>query len=389
MKLRSVKFATVLLVSFLLAGASVLTSCSSWFDKPKPDPRPDPSADALREKTAELAKAGDAIKTLQSEIDAAKKIAATAGAGVHGVQIAADRVTDEPTKQAVIAEATAAKTSLDQLAAPDPAASAAAELRVGRVVSQELDATKKQLTDVSAELAQRKADLAQSTAKVAAQTDQLAQHDKRIQDQDAVVAAKGKEVESWTQKWQTEHNNRWSAGRQIAEERAAADRAALRAPLGWCGRVVALAGMALIVGGLLIFALTSGEALTQGILAVLAGALVVTCGLKIEALWLSKLFPYTAGVVTALALTSVGWALFYTWQTHQLYRKITAALQDAKDESAATGSDVWNELREHLKYRLNDGRSYWSLTLKERLVIRGLRAEGPTPASAPVRVSSS
>jgi hypothetical protein len=91
--------------------------------------------------------------------------------------------------------------------------------------------------------------------------------------------------------------------------------------------------------------------------------------------------PYAAGVVVLLVLAGGGWWIYELWKTHRLNDKLLAAVQDIKDTSEATGSQLWNQAREHFVYRLGDKDGYWGQVIQKKLIQQGLIA---APASAPI-----
>jgi hypothetical protein len=65
-------------------------------------------------------------------------------------------------------------------------------------------------------------------------------------------------------------------------------------------------------------------------------------------------FPWACGGIILALLTAGGFALYRMWKQKTLQVKVTAALQDLKDESTTIGNDLWSKVSEHLDYRLGE-----------------------------------
>ena len=59
--------------------------------------------------------------------------------------------------------------------------------------------------------------------------------------------------------------------------------------------------------------------------------------------------------------------------------------EDIKDTSEATGSQLWNQAREHFNYPIGDKDSCWGQVIQKKLIQKGLiAAPAPESIAAPV-----
>lgn len=113
-----------------------------------------------------------------------------------------------------------------------------------------------------------------------------------------------------------------------------------------------LAGLAFIVGGAVIAIVF--HIVPEGAAFVGVGVLIGLVSIFIDWLTSQIWFPWLCGGIGLLILGLGGYALYRMWRKGVLQTKVTAALQDLKDESTTLGNDVWSKVSEHLDYRLGD-----------------------------------
>lgn len=127
----------------------------------------------------------------------------------------------------------------------------------------------------------------------------------------------------------------------------------------WVLNLLGYGSVGCIILGIGIIALTKGLAWAQGGLLILGGSLCIFIKTSINVVVSQPWFPYAAGVVGLIILSGGSWAIYHLWKTNQLHSKVSAALQDLRDEATSQGSKLWESVEPHLKYRLGDKGSFW------------------------------
>lgn len=113
-----------------------------------------------------------------------------------------------------------------------------------------------------------------------------------------------------------------------------------------------IAGLGFIVVGAVIAIMF--KIVAEGASLVGVGVTIGLVSIFIDWLTAQIWFPWLCGGTILLALGLGGYALYRMWKKNTLQVKVTAALQDLKDESATLGNNLWSEVEQHLKYRLGD-----------------------------------
>jgi len=315
-------------------------------------------------------------ETQTAQLDSVKKIVASAGGSVHGVLVAAQHVEDGLPKDAINSEGKLAADKLATVVPADPAASLEAEQRVNLILTNQLELARKAYSDENAKVIQAKSEIAARDAEIAKRDAEIVKRDA-----DLVAAKKAAEAERVATAKVTQ--DRFDAYEQaiqaLKNEQAAKERRM------WLN-VLRFGGFGFCALGIILIALTSGEAWKQGGLLILGGASVIGIGLGFDILTSQKWFPWAFGLVALLVVGGIGWGLWHLWQNNKLYQKTTAAIQDIKDEANVVGSstkDAWDKLAEHLQYRVGAGDSFWGKVVSSRLVARGLNSDTQVTPSVP------
>lgn len=113
-----------------------------------------------------------------------------------------------------------------------------------------------------------------------------------------------------------------------------------------------LAGLAFIVGGAVIAIVF--HIVPEGAAFVGVGVAIGLVSTFIDWLTQQPFFPWLCGGAILVLVGIGGYALYRMWKKNTLQIKVTAALQDLKDESTTLGNDVWSKVSEHLDYRLGE-----------------------------------
>ncbi len=141
--------------------------------------------------------------------------------------------------------------------------------------------------------------------------------------------------------------------RRLEKER---DEAEQKSIMFWLG----IGSIVLIIGGIALIAISSGSMIVQGSILSVGGGLVILLRLGYIYLVAQTWFPYAAGLVAAIIVGAIVWAIWHMYVVHKLDEKKTQAIQDMRDEAAAKGdSKAIDALDEHLEYRMGKDGSFW------------------------------
>lgn len=134
------------------------------------------------------------------------------------------------------------------------------------------------------------------------------------------------------------------------------DEAEQKSIMFWLG----IGSVGLIIGGIVLIAMTSGRLIVEGSILSVGGGLVILLRLGYLSLISQPWFPIAAGIVAAIIIATIGWAIYRLWISHKLDVKKTQAIQDMRDEAAAKGNTTAiDQLDEHLEYRMGQDGSFW------------------------------
>lgn len=198
---------------------------------------------------------------------------------------------------------------------------------------------------------------------------QIAAKEREITERDAKIKAGEEELVKLTKAAKTEQeaNQKKLASTIEDYEKRLNDK-----DQEWFLRIWGLVSIGLGIAGIALIALSQGTKLIEG------GILIVGAGLSILGrLWYVTLlnawwFPYAAGLVAAIVVVALFYAGYRLWKSLGLHRRMTAALQDQRDESTTKGTGDFAKTEEHLKYRLGDKNSFWGKAQLEEVVGLGL-----------------
>jgi len=352
------------LLGFFLIGA---TDCPK--NLPRPDPLdPEATKRLIDEQNATinaLKQQADTEKTQRSD---EQQKAAKAASCFQGVLKAAEYMPASLPKDAVIDES---KLGVARLPPDDPQETVLALQRVVLIVTGQRDAAMELYNTAMTDL--KKAN------------DAIKEREKALATRETEIAARESKIIELTNQMNEEQKKAAAALKnafdlrdqeiqKLKDEQAAKERRL------WVS-TLRVSAVAIVVAGIAAIAISQGALWAQGGLLILGGALLFGFGITIDLLTSQWWFPYAAGVVVLLVLAGGGWWIYELWKTHRLNDKLLAAVQDIKDTSEATGSQLWNQAREHFVYRLGDKDGYWGQVIQKKLIQQGLIA---APASAPI-----
>lgn len=202
----------------------------------------------------------------------------------------------------------------------------------------------------------------QAKAQIAAKDREIAERDAKIRDGEIAIAKLTKDAKTE----QATNQKKLTSTIEDYEKRLN-DK-----DQEWFLRIWGLVSIGLGIAGIALIALSQGAKLIEG------GILIVGAGLSILGrLWYVTLlnawwFPYAAGLVAAIVVAALFYAGYRLWKSLGLHRRITAALQDQRDESITKGTGDFAKTEEHLKYRLGDKNSFWGKAQLDEVARLGL-----------------
>jgi len=355
----------LLLLGFFLVGA---TECQQ---EPHTVVAPQLSSTQalLNEKDQQIAVLKQQEADLKTQREAERQNASKAASNFQGVLKAAEYMADSPPKEAVVDES---KLGIARLPADDPQETVRALQRVVLIVTGQRDEARK-LYDAAA------ADAVQAKAVIAAKDQALAAKDAEIGARDAKIAELNNAMLAEQKKAAADLQNAFAT--KEAEIQKLKDEQAAKERRLWVN-TLRISSIGVVVAGIAAIAISQGALWAQGGLLIVGGALLFGFGIAIDVLTSQRWFPYAVGVVVLLVLAAGAWWIYELWKNNRLNDMVLAAVQDIKDTSEATGSKLWDGVRDHFIYRLGNSDSYWGQVIQKKLVQRGLIAA--PGAAAPV-----
>lgn len=286
------------------------------------------------------------IKGLTAQVKAEQEarlmeqaMASKAASGLKGILRARDYLPDSPAKEAIGLESDLA---LKNLPPDNPAETVKALERVVAIVTGQRDEAQRLYQQANAattaeraakeakdrEIADRDVTIHNREARIAVLIDEAA-------DEKATHAADVKKVLDAKDK----------ALKDQADEFASKERATW---VLWA-RIISL-GL-IVVGAVIavVFKIVPEGAALGGV-GLLVGLVSIFVDWVVHQWW----FGWAMGGCILAVLVGGGFALWRAYKRQTLQTKVTAALQDLKDESKTLGNDVWDKVTEHLDYRLGD-----------------------------------
>lgn len=331
-----------------------------------------PKAVALdKTKDEQIAQQAAQIKAKDDVNASNQATAAKAASSVKGMLKVRDYLPAGLPSDAIKAEGDLA---LTRLPPDDPAETVRALERVVLIVTGQRDEAQKRYEQADA---QTKAERAAKEAK-----------DVEISKRDQDIKARDGEISKLAVDAKTEKaahlKDVQSTISRLEKER---DEAEQKSIMFWLG----IGAIVLVVGGIVLIAVSSGQMIVQGSILSVGGGLVILLRLGYLSLIAAPWFPYVAGIVAAIILGAIIWAIWHMWVKHKLDEKKTQAIQDLRDESAAKGdTKAIDALDQHLEYRMGQDGSFWQKQQSKTEVALGLvdpKGEAalatPTPAISP------
>lgn len=308
------------------------------------------AAELNAEKDKQIAGLVAQVKAEQEAREMEKKQASLAAANFDGVLYGAEHVDPGLPRNAIEEEAKLGKARLPD---PDPQEVIKAKDRVIAILKNEVEKAKILYGQAFDEAKQAKAELAEKDKELAKRQTEL---DKRATD---IVRLEREKMEEQIKHKKDVEDAIAKLRKQYEDRQMALFIAGLR----FVGLGAIVAGAALIIW--LRMPLEGAGSIGFGLL----------CG--VASIWLNWLFSqawfyWAVGVVVLLVLVGIGYGIYRLWKKGKLHEKVTAAIQDVRDEAVIKGTDMWDKLEEHLKYRLGPKDSSWGKAQLEETAKLGL-----------------
>jgi len=286
------------------------------------------------------------VKREQEQRKAEQEAASLAAANFESILFAAEHLNQGLPRDAVEAEA---KLGKERSPAPKAEEVAKGKDRVIAILNEEVAKTKKLYDEAYGQASQAKKE--------------IENRDEVIRQKAAEISMRQQDIVRLEQEKILEQDNAKKA-LQAAIDKKDAEIARIKNEAeekhrNWMLNLLGYGSVGCIIVGIGVIALTKGLAWAQGGLLILGGSLCIFIKTSINIVISQPWFPYAAGVVGLIILGGGGWAIYHLWKTNQLHSKVSAALQDLRDEATAQGSKLWESVEPHLKYRLGDKESFW------------------------------
>lgn len=319
-------------------------------------------------KTAALMAAkNEQIKGLVEQVKAEQEarlleqaLASKAASGLKGILKANSYLADSPIKEAIGLESDLA---LKSLPADDPAETVKSLERVVALITGQRDEAQRLYKEANAKIEVE-------LANVKAKDVEIAKRDTTIKNIEARVVVLMDEAEQEKTKHANDVKKALDAKdeeiKRINDENASKERATW---ILWT-RIISLG---LVVIGAVIAIVF--KIIPEGMSLVGVGVLIGLISMFVDWLTHQWWFPWLMGTALLGALIAGSLALWRAYKRHTLQGKVTAALQDLKDESVTLGNDVWAKTEEHLKYRLGEKDSEAQKKLAASLGLTNLKAD--------------
>jgi len=278
--------------------------------------------DDLKKQNTALEDKAVAVKTESSK--AASSVVAT---------LESSKYVEPPLVREAISEES--KVALSRLPEPDPAEKVRALERMMLIITGQRDEALKKYAEVSKEVAAAKKAIDEKEAAIAAAQ-------KKLDDRDITIAQLKKDAAEESEKAKLDHA---AEIKKIREEYENKERATW---ILW----VRIASLVLIVGGAVLLAVF--KMATEGGSLIAAGTIIGVVSIFVTWLTAQWWFPWLMGLVLLAVMIAGGRAIYNLYKRKVLHEKLTAAMQDLKDESTTLGNDVWEKTSDHIKYRIGD-----------------------------------
>ncbi len=211
---------------------------------------------------------------------------------------------------------------------------------------------------------------AQAKAVIATKDGEIAKRDQDIKGRDGEITKLTEAAK--TERAQHASDVKDALEKKDAEIKKIKDDAASKERATWV-LWTRLAGLAFIVGGAVIAIVF--HIVPEGAAFVGVGVLIGLVSIFIDWLTGQKWFPYACGGTILIMLAIGGYALYRMWKKNELLTKVTAVIQDIKDESTTLGNNLASQVEEHLTYRLGDKGKQQLTNLSGSLGLTNVKAD--------------
>lgn len=330
------------------------------------------AAQLAAEKDKQIAGLVAQVKAEQEARELEQAQAALVAANLEGILFAAEHVPTGLPRTAIEEEA---KLGKERSPPANPAELLKAKDRVIAILNGEVEKARAMYGEASTEAAQAK-------AQIAAKDEEIVRRDRELAAREQVIAKLGEEAKIEREKHANDVKNALAAKdeaiKKVREEYASKERR-------WWINATRIAGLGLIVVGVVLLAVfklpMEGGGLAAG------GVIIGLLSMFFEWLTAQWWWPWLCGLLVLGVLIAIALTVYRLWKKRELHSRVTAALQDLKDEATTLGNDTWEKVSEHLKYRLGDKTSGWGKEQAKEVAALGLvnpeaeKAANKPPAS--------
>ncbi len=319
----------VLLISFIFTG------CETTNTTPPVVITGEKNAALISEQQTQITE----LKRQKTELEdkaAAVKIESSKAAASVQATLESSKYVEPPLVREAISEES--KVALSRLPEPDPAEKVRALERMMLIITGQRDEALKKYAEVSKEVAVAKKAIEEKDATIKS-------NQKKIDERDVTIAQLRKDASAELEKARID---------QAAEIKRIRDEYESKERSMWI-LWIRIASLVLVVGGAVLLAVF--KQLTEGASLIAAGTIVGIVSIFVTWLTAQWWFPWMMGLVLLGVFVAGGMAIYNLHKRKQLHEKLTAAMQDLKDESVTLGNNLWEKASEHIKYRMGDKES--------------------------------
>jgi hypothetical protein len=328
---------THLIVVSLLA---VLILCGCETTKTIIIPEGEVAAKLGVEKDKQIAGLVAQIKAERERADLSEHQASLASANFDGILFAREHLTPGLPSTAIEEEAKLGKA---RLPAADPTELLKAKDRVIAILNGEVEKAKALYGAASSEAARAK-------ATIAAKDQEIAARDKEIETQSGWIADLTEKAKLEREQAAKDAQDRETAHK--TEILTLKDDYANKQQQLWLLGIRAVGLLFILGGGLAIIIF---KRIPEGALGLGLGLLIGIVSVGFDKLTSAPWFPVAFGVLILIALGAVSYTVYRIVRKGKLHDKLTAAIQDLRDEDAIKGTSLFKDaLEPHLHYRIGD-----------------------------------
>ena len=314
----------------VIVALSLLSGCELTNTPPLVVVPGEKNTELIAEQKAQIAALKNENITLEDKANLVKAESSKAAASVSAT-LESSRYIEPPLVREAVQEES--KVALQRLPAPDPTEKVRALERMMLIITGQRDEALKKYAEVSKEVAVAKELISKKDVEIATSK-------KAVEEREATLVKLKTESDAEMVRAKAD---REAEIKRIRDEYESKER-------GMWILWIRIASLVLVVGGAVLLAVF--KQLAEGAGLVAAGTIVGIVSIFVTWLTAQWWFPWLMGAILLLVLVAGGMAIYRLYKRKVLHEKLTAAMQDLKDESTTLGNDLWQKASEHIKYRM-------------------------------------